>query len=240
MIAAATERRTPQPKKDLPLLMNGDHLDQKTFHERYEAMPNVRAELIGGIVYMSSPQQLRHGYHHRKLGWLMDKYVEATPGTEGCLNSTSILGPDAEPQPDGYLFILPEYGGQTSADKKGYLTGAPEWVGEISDSTESIDLHRKKLDYEKAGVREYMVVALRSEEVFWFGRSRGKFKPLPPDADGIFRSQVFPGFWLDADALLQRDGKRLLATLHQGLASAEHAAFVAKLAKPSGGKLTSK
>jgi len=36
-------------------------------------------------------------------------------------------------------------------DDRGYLTGAPEWIGEISDSTESIDLNRKKLDYEKAG-----------------------------------------------------------------------------------------
>ena len=57
MIAA--ERRTHPPKKPLPPLMNGDHLDQKTFHERYEAMTCVRAELIGGIVYLSSPQKLR-------------------------------------------------------------------------------------------------------------------------------------------------------------------------------------
>ena len=35
----AVERRTPKPKKDLPPLVNGDHLDQKTFHERYEAAP---------------------------------------------------------------------------------------------------------------------------------------------------------------------------------------------------------
>ena len=229
MIAA--DRRTQKPKKDLPPLMNGDHLDQKTFHERYEAMPNVRAELIGGIVYiMSSPQKIRHGYHHRKLGRLTDDYVEETPGIEGCLNSTSILGPNAEPQSDACLFILPECGGQTTADDQGYIAGASEWIGEISDSTESIDLNRKKLDYEKSGVREYMVAALRSNEVFWFSRRRGKFKPLLPGTDGIIRSEVFPGFWLDADAFLKRDGKRLLAALHQGLASPEHAAFVAKLA----------
>jgi len=229
MIAA--ERRTTPPKKELPPLMNGDHLDQKTFHERYEAMPEVQAELIGGIVYMSSPQKLRHGYHHLKLAQLTGDYADETPGTEGCVNSTSILGPDAEPQPDTGLYILPEFGGQTALDDKGYLIGAPEWVGEISDSTESIDLNRKKLDYEKAGVREYMVVALRSEQVFWFIRRRGKFKPLPADTDGIIRSEVFPGFWLDADAFLQRDNKRLRATLRQGFASPEHAAFVAKIAK---------
>jgi len=224
----AAHRRTPNP--DLPPLMNGDHLDQKTFHERYEAMPEVRAELIGGIVYLSSPHKLQHGIHHLKLGGLTDRYVEETPGTEGCLSVTSILGPDAEPEPDTCLYILPEYGGQTAMDAKGYMTGAPEWIGEISDSTESIDLNSKKLDYEKAGVREYMVAALRTHQVFWFIRRRGKFKPLSEDADGIIRSEVFPGFWLDPDAFLNRDSKRLLRALRQGLVSPEHAAFVAKLA----------
>ena len=228
MIAA--ERRTPKPKKDLPPLVNGDHLDQKTFHERYEAMPEVRAELIGGIVYMSSPQKMRHGYHHFQLIGLTNDYVDDTPGTGGCVNTTSILGPDAEPQPDTCLFILPEYGGQTAVDDKGYMTGASEWIGEISASTESIDLNRKKLNYEKAGVREYMVAAVRTKQLFWFIRRRGKFKPLPPGADGIIRSEVLPGFWLDADAFLNRDSKRLLAALRQGLASAEHATFAAKLA----------
>ncbi len=226
----AVNRRLPKPQLDLPPLVNGDHLDQRTFHERYEAMPGVQAELIGGIVYMCSPQKKRHGYHHLKLARLVDDYVDATPGALACVNSTSILGPDAEPQPDVCLFILPEHGGQTGEDARGYMTGAPEWVGEISDSSESIDLHSKKLDYEKAGVREYMVAAVRTNQVIWFSRRRGKFKPLRAGADGIIRSEVFPGFWLDPAAFLQRDNKRLLAVLRHGLASPEHAAFVTELA----------
>jgi Uma2 family endonuclease len=232
----AVERRTLKVKKDLPPLINGDHLDQKTFHERYEAMPDVRAELIGGIVYMSSPQKLRHGYHHLKLARLAGEYVDETPGTEACVNSTTILGPDAEPQPDAFVYVLPECGGQTAEDDEGYMTGAPEWVGEISDSTESIDMNRKMLDYEKAGVREYMVALVRTQQLFWFIRRRGKFKPLPEAADGIIRSEVFPGFWLDAAAFLKRDSKRLLAALRQGLASAEHTAFVTKLASKRSGR----
>jgi hypothetical protein len=84
--------------------------------------------------------------------------------------------------------------------------------------------------HEKAGVREYMVAAVSTKHLFWFIRRRGKFKPHPEGADGLIRSEVFPGFWLDADAFLNRNSKRLLAALRQGLASAEHAAFVAKLA----------
>jgi len=51
-----------------------------------------------------------------------------------------------------------------------------------------------------------------------------------PGPDGIFRSRVFPGLWLDPEALLQRDRKKLLAVLYQGLATEENRAFIAKLA----------
>ena len=40
----------------IPLLANGDHMKQPEFHRRYLACPkNVKFELIGGIVYMTSP-----------------------------------------------------------------------------------------------------------------------------------------------------------------------------------------
>jgi hypothetical protein len=55
--------------------------------------------------------------------------------------------------------------------------------------------------------------------------------PLP--RDGIFRSRVFPGLWLDAEALLGNDRRRVLEVLAQGLATPEHAAFVARLEKAS-------
>jgi hypothetical protein len=215
----------------LPPLENGDRLDQKTFHARYEAMPeHVRAELIGGIVFMASPLKPRHGrYTVRVIRWL-GEYEEATPGTEALDITTHILGPDSEPQPDGCLLILPACGGQTWEDKKGNLHGAPEFIAEIAIATESIDLHGKKRDYEKAGVREYLVLAARPQRLFWFVRRRGKFKELAPGPDGIYRSETFPGLWLDGAALLRRDGRRIMTVLRQGLGSPEHAAFVARLA----------
>jgi hypothetical protein len=57
------------------------------------------------------------------------------------------------------------------------------------------------------------------------------FKEMQPGADGILRSEVFPGLWLDSVAFLANDKKRVREVLSQGLASPEHAAFVAKLAK---------
>jgi Uma2 family endonuclease len=161
----------------------------------------------------------------------LDEYIEATPGTEALLNNTQILGPDSEPEPDACIFIAPEYGGQVYMAEDGYLHGAPELIVEVSSATESIDLHRKKDDYEKAGVREYVVLALRMRRVFWFVRQRAKYKEVARPADGIFRSREFPGLWLDADAVLRNHRQRVLAALKQGLATPEHAAFVTKLRK---------
>src|SRR4051812_28894200 len=134
-IMANTTKRRPAGGTDgkLPPLENGDCLDQKTFHERYEAMPkHVRAELIGGIVYMTSPQKRPHGeLHPHVIGWLY-AYQLATVGVELQLNNTQILGPESEPQPDACLFIAPEYGGQVQENEDNYLTGPPELVVELS------------------------------------------------------------------------------------------------------------
>jgi len=85
-------------------------------------------------------------------------------------------------------------------------------------------------------VREYVVLALRMQQVFWFVRQRGTYKEVPLPPDGIFRSRIFPGLWLDAEALLGNRRQRVLVALKQGLATPEHAAFVAKLEKQASKK----
>src|SRR5207247_2657040 len=95
-------------KKALPPLELGARLDQKTFHARYEAMTqDVRAELIGGIVFMCSPLKPRHGRMGTRIIRWLGEYEEETPGTEVLENTTHILGPESEPQPDACLLILP-------------------------------------------------------------------------------------------------------------------------------------
>jgi hypothetical protein len=57
-----------------------------------------------------------------------------------------------------------------------------------------------------------------------------EIKLLAPDPDGILRSRVFPGFWLDGKALFAGDLAQVLAQLEQGLQSPEHRRFVTELA----------
>jgi Putative restriction endonuclease len=217
----------------LPWLENGERMDQETFHERYLKLPpNLKAELIGGIVYvMASPSLNRHGRSDARVGGWLFNYCVATPGTEVQDNTTAILGPESEPQPDSALLILPEYGGQTRLYRgyEDYTYGAPELVAEIAVSSRSIDLSSKLADYEKAGVREYFVLDVRGKAVHWFERVEGHFAPIPTDDDGLIRSRFFPGLWLDPGSLLKNDKVRLIQALNLGLASPEHAAFVAEL-----------
>jgi hypothetical protein len=60
----------------------------------------------------------------------------------------------------------------------------------------------------------------------------GRIKIYLPTTDGIFRSRVFPGLWLHANALLQLDGVTVMDVLRQGLATPERAAFVQRLQVP--------
>jgi Uma2 family endonuclease len=220
------------PSPRVPPLRAGEQLDQKTFHARYEAMPSeVRAELVGGIVSMQSPLGPRHGGLHSKVVTWLGTYEEATPGVEAFDNTTAILSDESEPQPDSYLIVLPEKGGQMAWSREftDFLEGPPEFIAEVAFSSESFDLNDKRSDYERAGVREYLVVAIRQRRVYWFVNQNGAFVEVAPDADGVFRSQVFPGLWLDAAAVLRRDLTGMLAVLRQGLASPEHRAFADEL-----------
>ena len=217
-----------------PTLVEGQRLDQPTFHALYEAMPpGTRAELIDGVVYMPSPVSLEHGEAHVPVIVWLDYYADETPGARVLDNATTILGWKSEPQPDGLLRILPEYGGRTW-NEGGFIHGAPELVVEVSKATRYVDLGPKLRDYERAGVLEYMVRAIDPDEIFWFIQENGVLVQCSIGEDGLYRSAEFPGLWLDPQALLEGNRRRLRAVLDLGCSTPEHTAFVAKLAAAKG------
>jgi Uma2 family endonuclease len=211
-------------------LVEGQRLDQPTFHERYEAMPpGVRAELIGGVVFMPSPVGKRHYLTTANaVGWLWS-YRNRTPGVEMGDNGSTALDALGEVQPDAFLRLLPDRGGQTHDFGK-IIKGAPELVIEVADSSKDVDLGPKLADYERAGTLEYVVFTIDPDEVLWHVRHGGRLVRIPPDADGLYRSKAFPGLWLDPIALLADDCQVLVSTMERGLACVEHANFVATLA----------
>jgi Uma2 family endonuclease len=185
---------------------------------------------------MPSPVSGDHGEPSSDvIGWLVH-YKRFTPGVRSASDATVKLDDLGETQPDCQLRIPAELGGQTHLDEKRYISGAPELVVEIARSSRSYDLTQKKADYERAGVVEYLVVEIEPNRIHWFIRRGRRFVQMRPGPDGVYRSKAFPGLWLDAEGLFADDLDRVIGVLEQGLATPEHAAFVAKLTRARSGK----
>jgi Uma2 family endonuclease len=234
-VSSITAMSSVELDKTLPVLENGDRLTRAEFERRYNAMPQLKkAELIEGVVYVPSPVRHRqHGLPHAHLvGWLF-QYAANTPGVEVGDNSSVRLDLDNEPQPDALLCIDPACGGQVRINDDGIIEGAPELVAEVASSSVSYDLHAKLHVYRRNGVHEYLVWRVLEREIDWFVLRAGQYERMPVDAQGLIRSEVFPGLWLDPAALVRGDLATVLAIVQQGLASPEHVAFVARLRPPA-------
>lgn len=218
------------PKGSEPMeLRNGDHMSRQEFHRLYENAPrSFKAELIGGVVHVASPLRVAHANHHGHLAMLFAAYEFNTSGVEAGDNATVILGDQSEPQPDLYLRVLPEYGGQSATTADDYVDGAPELVAEVAHSSRSIDLHAKREDYARNGVREYLVMSLADARLRWFDLASNS--ELSADTDGVIRVRSFPGLWIDAQSLFARDFRKLMGIFQQGIDDPTHAAFVNRLA----------
>jgi Uma2 family endonuclease len=234
-VSSTTSMSSGELNGALPALENGDRLTRAEFERRYEAMPRLKkAELIEGVVYLPSPVRHRqHGAPHAHLISWLGLYTANTPGIEASDNSSVRLDLDNEPQPDGLLFIDPACGGQVRISADGIIEGAPELVAEVASSSVSYDLHTKLHVYRRNGVREYLVWRVLEQEIDWFVLRAGQYERMPVDAQGLLRSEVFPGLWLDPAALIRGDLATVLAIVQQGLASPEHVAFVSRLHPPA-------
>jgi Uma2 family endonuclease len=220
-----------EPHTAIPRLENGDRLSRAEFERRYEAMPDFKkAELIEGEVYLGSPVLHRqHSAPHGQLITWLGTYAAATTNVDFGDNGSVRMDLANEPQPDAFLMLKPERGGRARITDDDYVEGAPELVAEIAASSVSYDLGKKLHAYRRNGVREYLVWRVQDREIDWLVLRDGCFDPLAAGDDGILRSTVFPGLWLDRTALLRGDLAAVLAVVQQGLAAPDHAAFVAGL-----------
>src|SRR5882672_11194038 len=108
----AVIERTTKP------LVDGERLTVEEFLRRWEEQPSLKlAELIEGVVYLPSPVGSAHASQDSLAAGWVTYYAARTPGCRSGSNGTWLMRGNA-PQPDVYLRILPEYGGQ-SHDEKG-------------------------------------------------------------------------------------------------------------------------
>lgn len=220
-----------KPVLEVPPLESGDRLTRVEFERRYEAMPEIKkAELIEGVVYLSSAVRARqHAQPHAQVMTWLGVYAAATPGIMLCDNATVRLDLDNEAQPDALLRLA--RGGNSHLGDDDYLEGAPELIAEIAASSASYDLHDKLKVYRRSSVQEYLVWQMYEKRLDWFQLRDTDYVSLLPDEAGVLHSQVFPGLRLAVAALLAGNVAQVLAVLQQGLDSAEHKAFVDRLAR---------
>ena len=211
------------------LLREGERLTRDEFMRRWEAMPDLKfAELIDGIVHMPSPLSNVHGDFHARVCVWLGNYVMVTPGCLLVTSVTWLMTDTSVPQPDLALKILAEYGGKSWMEGE-YPGGAPELIVEISHTTGSRDSGVKQRLYERSGVREYLIVKTKKRQISWNELVEGKYREIQPGEDGLLRSRVFPGLWLNTTALWNCDYGGLYAGVQQGASIPEHAEFVDKL-----------
>lgn len=220
------------PQVAPPWMEAGDRLTADEFHRKYSQLPNVKkAELIEGVVNMSSPVRASHhgAPHAIVLAW-MGYYCSKATGLKLLDNATCRLDADNEPQPDVMLLLPPGLGSTAKIDPEGYVAGAPDLVCEIAASSVSIDLHAKLNAYRRNGVREYLVYRVEDGAIDWFVLQSGRYVPRAPLASGMLQSDLFPGLWLDPAALIAGDLPGLFAAIDAGVTTHEHADFAQRCA----------
>lgn len=211
------------PRTIPPPLESGDHLSQDEFHRRYLEHPEIkRAELVNGVVYVSSPVGIEHAEPHgQAVGWLY-VFRARTPSVHLSDNGTVFLPTGDEVQPDACLYRLEPAGNIRLVKRREgkhtveYLEGAPEFVFEVAASSASYDLHSKKRAYERSGVLEYVVWLIYERQIRWFDLKEGHYVEVEPDEHGVIESAVFPGLRLAVEKMLSGDDAGVLAALDAG------------------------
>ncbi len=216
MAAAPTSMPTVAPARPAvsqrPPLESGMRLTSVEFERRYELYPEIRrAELIEGVVYVSSP--MRHELHGKPSllvgAWLGAYIAQMEDTVDGGEGSTVRLDPDNNVQPDAFL-RRPE--GASRLTEDGYLAGPVELVVEVAASSVSADMGPKRNAYRRNGVLEYIVWQIYENKLDWFWLTPdGDYESLLPDDRGVIESRVFPGLRLLVPALLARDFAAVLA-----------------------------
>ncbi|MCI0694616.1 Uma2 family endonuclease [candidate division KSB1 bacterium] len=158
-----------------------------------------KADLIKGVIYMQSPPSDLHEALFAFLFPLLTNFVRHKKlGIVRGSKSAVRLGENDGPEPD-IMFVSKE---RQHIVKHAYVDGAPDLIVEIiSPSTAHIDRVKKKNQYAEFGVREYWMIDPNRQIAEFLRNHDGKWEPITLSAEGVFRSQAVPEFWMRVDWL---------------------------------------
>jgi Uma2 family endonuclease len=166
--------------------------------EDYIASPQSahKSDLIEGVFVMASPASFDHASVQQFLITTLSNYVSARKsgvvlGENAAyrLNDDNVYQPDVSFLSNARLYLAGEV----------YVQGAPDLAVEIiSPSSRRYDAFEKRINYARAGVREYWLVDPIERSVAIYTLEGDQFvRALQPDNQ--FHSHVLAGYWLQLD-----------------------------------------
>lgn len=157
------------------------------------------AEWVDGEVVMYSPASRRHQEISFFLGQVVGLHVEQQRLGRVLLPPFQMKLAQSGREPD-LLFVA---NGHLDRLKETYLDGPADLVVEIvSPESAGRDRGEKFYEYEQAGIPEYWLIDPQTERVeFYQLTAAGRYRLVLPDAEGIYRAEVLPGFWLRVEWL---------------------------------------
>lgn len=190
----------------------------KTYHYTFDdfcllVKDGQKADLIAGIIYLASPDNLDTNDQFMWLAFLMSGFAEETD--QGRVFGSRVafrLGDESGPEPD-IAFVKK---GRLHLARRGYFAGHPDLAMEIvsPDSIER-DYEKKRDQYEQAGVGEYWIIDETEQKVTLLRLgANGKYRQVKP-RKGELHSAVLDGFWLRPEWLWQEPLPRKRAVLQQ-------------------------
>lgn len=203
---------------DPAAICHGDRMSREEFLDRWDREPWLKkAELIEGSVYLPLRPSESHAVCEGLTCFWLGYYAGLAPGCRHLSNATWLMTRHSVPQPDQSLCQIGP--GARSRVENGLRSGVPELAVEVCDSRRSYDLGVKLRMYGTAGVPEYLALIIEQRRIEWRVLEGGQYRMLKRHRDGMLRSRIFPGLWLDIEAFWREDRGGLRAAVDRGVPS---------------------
>jgi Uma2 family endonuclease len=164
---------------------------------------DTHAEWVNGEVIKFMPPKLPHQTLSHFLASLIGLFVEIFRLGRVLQAPFEIRLRNSLREPDVF-FIANEHLDRLTEDR---VNGAPDLIIEIvSKDSMQRDTEDKFDEYEAEGVLEYWIIdnrPRRRRAEFYHLDASGVYQSIAPDVNGIYQSEVSPGFWLRVEWLWQ-------------------------------------
>ena len=177
----------------------------KMTYEEYLAWAgedNILAEWVDGEVIVHMPPKPLHQRVAVFLTKLLGSFVDLFDLGEVFTAAMEMKLPEGPAREPDVLFVSKAHAARVIDDR---LDGPADLAIEIvSDDSVTRDREDKFYEYERAGIPEYWVIDPRPNRLrayFYQLNAQGRYQPVIVGADGVYRSEVLPGFWLKVDWL---------------------------------------